>query len=401
MSKNRNKRKQRFKQIQSSLTKVRELTKEIVRLEDLDKDTSEPFNQLFETADWLVDTGASEQMEDIIYSGISDREAEIIKFVINETVYRLECSTDKGEPVTITPFAIPISILVPMEYKSKIESVTGLPNTVVEASSTKLIRKGWKLGDEPSIILDNRLWRSDLPEWRGHVAIRKYLTGIAAYLMKLSPAIQPLTRSKNQYKPTADAKGDEGGYFLITRAFTGVVVSGNDDIDMAIYGYNSVENLPDTVDPPELVFMNEFAVMCEHELESLGIKDAVVHPISPSPMELWEVPENALQFERITDINQKATNAVKKLGGAPINGCLKMVLIGDEVHVKDIKLLAYEEGASQPFFTYIWNIVHELETPASVMEDVVRVTMEVLGISNIEVVGKEIHEFMKIGSSLS
>ncbi len=384
MSKHR-KNKLKFKAIQSSLVKITHLAKEIVLLEDQEKDTSKPLDQLFYTVEWLVNKRASERIEDILYSDIGDREIEIIKFVIAETVYRLECPTDNGEGVTITPFAIPIAIVAPIEYRSKLESLASLPKIAIDTASTKLIRNGLNLGAEPTILLDNRLWRSDIQEWKQHNAVRNYLIGIAAYLSKISPVIPPLTPIKRT-KIRVNNRHNENKFYLVTRSFTGAIISNNDEIDMALFGYNRVENLPDGVDPPELVFMNEFTLTCIHELESLGIKNANVLPISPWPLELWQVPEEALHFQRVLDIQQQATNAVEKLGGAPRNGSLEIVLLSDEENIMNIKLLAYEENASKPFFTYIWNIIHELEDPDTVTDDIIKIATDILKIRNFKVV---------------
>ncbi len=343
MSKYR-KNKLKLKEIQSSLVKITHLAKEIVLLEDQEKDTSKPLGQLFYIVDWLVNKRASDRIEDILYCNISEREIEIIKYVITETVYRLECPTDNEEGITITPFAIPIAIIAPIAYKSKLESLTSLPKTAMDTASSKLIRNGLNLGAEPTILLDNRLWRSDIQEWKQHTAVRDYLIGIALYLSKISPVIRPLTAIKRT-KIKMNNQHDENKFYLITRSFTGAVISNDDEIDLALFGYNRVENLPDGVDPPEMVFMNEFALTCKHELENLGIKNADVLPISPWPLELWQVPEETLHFQRVLDIQQQATHAVKKLGGAPRNGSLEIVLLPDEEHMIDIKLLAYEEHA--------------------------------------------------------
>ena len=382
----KNKRKNRELNIQAQLNELKHLVNEIAELEEKDMDATDPLDKLFNIVEWLTDNKASERIENVL-QGMNDDEIKLIRFVINETVYRLECTTTDEKPITIIPFAIPIAILVPVEYESKIKSIQNLPETSITSASTKLIRKGLGLEDEPTIVVDSRLWKTNVPEWRNHAAVRNYLKGIEAYLSKLSPVIPPLVDSKrmekqkNTHGNSNQACSNTDGTFLITRAFTGAVISNNDDIDETMFGYKNIENIPENIEVPESMFMTEFTIACASELEKIGIKDAKVFPLSQWPAELWEVPEIAFHFNRITEIRIKATQAVNKLrGGAPRNGYLKIEPSQDE---KYIKLLAYEEHENKPFFTYTWQIIPELENPDTIIDDIITIAKDTLNIDNI------------------
>lgn len=268
--------------IQKKLKKIKNLVKDVVEIEKKDNIYPDQMNELFGLVEWFVDNNVSNKIYYLL-KDLNDEEIEIIDYLIKETVYRLEFSNDKGDMSTLTPFAIPFVASTRGIYTNEFEFVKSIPNTVDALSSERLIRKGLDLGEEPDIAIDNRLWRMDLKEWNDHNAVIDYLKSALECLLQ-KKTFRPLSKIKTK---KINIENPEDTLYVMFKSVVGFVISSDDMIDDKIF--ENEENKDNNL-------MNEFAVMCEKEFQSMGFKDACVCAMSRCPIELFEVPLLADEF---------------------------------------------------------------------------------------------------------
>lgn len=341
-------------------------------------DAKEFYGKLFDTVEWLIEHNAYEQIQGIS-DGIDDDESEVINDIINDVVYRFEYPVDDGkggiDSLIVTPFAIPIMIMAPITYMGHIARLKELPKTIVETTSTKLLRNCLDLGLEPTTIIDNRLWKNDEAGWDNFGIIMQYLRGFIANISNLSPTVQSL-KVRNASRPNKHIE-EQDSLYAITGTITGVVISEDVDIDAKLFGYVDTEK-----GIMENSFTNEFAISCESELNSMGIEDVRVQPLSPWPVELWEVPEIVVHFIHILDLRKKANQAASE---TPYSGGNRTIsIVPDQKNdAIIIRILVYDEHLNKPFFTYTWDVAHGLETPESVIDDIMRICTEELKVNNV------------------
>jgi hypothetical protein len=268
--------------IQEKLRKIKNLVKDVVEIEKKDNIYPDQMNELFDLVEWLVDNSVSNKIYYLL-KDLNDDEIEIIDYLIRETVYRLEFLNNKGEASVLTPFAIPFVTSTRGIYANSLEFVKSIPNTVNTLSSERLIRKGLDLGEEPHIVVDNRLWRMDLKEWNDHNAVSDYLISALECLLQ-KKTFRPLSKIKTKKINIDDP---EDTLYVMFKSIVGFIISSDDMIDDKIFG--NEENKDNNL-------MNEFAVICEKEFQSMGFKDTSVCAMSIYPIELFEIPLLADEF---------------------------------------------------------------------------------------------------------
>jgi len=335
-------------------------------------------DNVFNTVEWLIEHHAYEEIQNI-YDELDENEIEAIDDAINIIVYRFEYFVEdsKGDidSIVVTPFAVPMMIMVPMKYKDRVTHLEGLPKSVTETASTKFLRNCLDLCAEPSIIIDGKLWRNDEAGWDDFDVIMQYLRGFIMYASKMS-SIVPSLKVRN-VKDNNERIEEKDEMYVLTRTITGLVISGDIDIDSKLFGYNDAEK-----GVMENHFTREFAVSCESELNGIGIKGAKVLPLSQWPIELWEVPETAIHFVHILDLRKMAACAESD---TPYKGRNRTLKIGVDQKREsvDVKLSVYDERFDEPFFTYTWDVAYGLETPESVLDDIMRICTEELSVSEV------------------
>ena len=341
-------------------------------------DAEECHRKLFDTVDWLVEHCAYDQIGDV-YNELNDDEIEAMDNIIHDIVYRFEypVKDSKGDidSIVVTPFAIPIMIMVPIIYRDRVPRLKELNGEVTERSSAKLLRNCLNLGAEPTVIIDGRLWRNDEAGWEDFDAVIQYIKGFVMYVSNLSPTVSSLkVRSVRNRGERAEEKD---GMYCFTRTITGMVMSGDVNIDLQLFGYNDAEK-----GIVENHFANEFAIICESDLNSVGIKGAKVLLLSQWPIELWEVPETVISFVHILYLRKEAARAESETPYSGGNRTLK-ILIYHKNDAVDVKLSVYDDCCSEPFFKYTWDVVYGLETPESVLDNIMRICKEELRVNNM------------------
>jgi hypothetical protein len=99
-------------------------------------------------------------------------------------------------------------------------------------------------------------------------------------------------------------------------------------------------------------------------------------------LELFEVPEEAIALHRSMEIESNLARA--KASEPDIhNPVVYLSFHGEELDIiEEIRIAAYAFPTSQkPFFTYVWEVVPELEDPDEVAERIIEQIAKPLGAS--------------------
>ena len=380
------------RRIKDYISDLKEFVKKVSQYEKQYKDdgienpdAEELYHKLFRTVRWLVDNDAFEQMKNSC-NKMDDDEIYIIEDIINDIVYRFEYPVEDNEgniySLIVTPFAIPITIVAPIVYAERIASLENLPKTIEDVRSSKLIRNCLNLGAEPITLVDGRLWKNDEVGWEDFGLVRRYLKGIVANISNLSPTV-PSLKIRNISRSNRHVEKRDVSTYVITRTLVGTVISENVDIENKLFGCDDNENSDDNEKEIAInSFMKEFSILCENELKSMDIEDVTVRPLSPWPIELFEVPDTVVRFSNMLDFSQRVSLAARETQYS--GGDRTLNIIPDDINrVTIMNLLVYDNNSNKPFFTYTWNIANGLENPESIVDNIVTLCTKELKVNKI------------------
>ncbi len=351
--------------VQKSIRRIRALA------EATGKDTL-PI-ELLDEVESLVDQGSDKQIHRLLDDlELSEEAWTAIDYCLQEAGYRLRAWSSgedhAPEPFVVIPFAVMFSIPVLNEEMRSFP--TTLPATVREASEKRIIRRALGLGQNPTVYLDDRLYCTDIPHWRQESVTRRYIKSFVEYAKGKIARPTPLAVTSKRSARGGFGELDIGEVNILHRALCGVVVAqenGTGKLESRLFNEMKADRV------------SEFGRVIRSELASRGLHAEVEVSVFPHLAELWQVPEIGLQLQRHLHLNIETEVAMQRLldmvePGEVIAPVLYVSHHGGEEMVREIRLAAYSsEEAKEPFFTYVWQIAHELEEPDDVSEGVMEI----------------------------
>ncbi|MCI0486450.1 MAG: hypothetical protein L0229_07600 [Blastocatellia bacterium] len=341
----------------------------------------------FDDVLWMVERGFEWQVYELIdEEEFEDKTYAALEFALHEAGYRLympalhetdrrEPSDEEGSQSVMVPFAFIFAVPVLMEDANNFP--TRLPMTIRRASKKKIIRRILGLDGTDSVFLDNRLYRVDHYEWRRESAARRYMLSLASHVKDPDTRFQPLARD---YKKAAGFAGrlDLDKISILQRAVCGAVL-----VSEGVYDDKEMEVEERLFEEREEGELDELARIIKEELASHLAGPELDVFILPRFVELDEVPESGLYLQRTIDISLEIERAMQSLletvqSGEIIEPLLYVSRHGEDDMVEELRLAAYaREGEDEdPFFTYVWEVVHELEDPEEVSETIVDISKQ-------------------------
>ncbi|MEW6207334.1 MAG: hypothetical protein AB1631_03140 [Acidobacteriota bacterium] len=329
--------------------------------------------ELFDEVASLVDQGHDKPIHSLIDNlELSEKTWTAIDYCLQEAGYRLHVwSSPEGkepEPVIVIPFAVLFSIPV-LDEEMKIFP-NSLPRTVREASEKRIIRRSLGLGQKPTVYLDNRIYCTDIPHWRQESITRRYLKSFVEYARGKAAKPTPLAVTSKRSARGGFGELDIGEVNILHRALCGVVIAsenGAGKLEGKLFNEMKADHVA------------ELGRLIRAEIASLGLQNEIDVSVFPHLAELWQVPEIGLQLQRHLHLNIETEVAMQRLldmvePGEVIAPVLYASHHGGEELIREIRLAAYSsEEAKDPFFTYVWQIAHELEQPEDVSEGVMEI----------------------------
>jgi hypothetical protein len=326
---------------------------------------------LIDEVEGLVDEGKEKHIHRMLgEEELSEEVFTTIESCLHEAGYRLfgwlSTSGKRPEPVVLVPFALLFSIPIPIEWANFFPST--LPDTVKQAVEKNLFRRALALGRKPTVYFDDRLYPVDLTQWRKESITRRYLKSFFDFIEKRSRKPAPLTRAPRK---ASYGEIELGEVSIINRAICGVVAVHEEDawkVEDRVFGEMKSD------------YVEQLIASIRDELESLDFHTEVEPSIFPQPVELWQVPEIGLQLERHLILSIETEVAMQRLlemvePGEPIAPVMYVSHHGKGQSLRELRLAAYSsESAEDPFFTYVWELVQELEQPEEVSEGILEVS---------------------------
>jgi hypothetical protein len=329
--------------------------------------------ELFDEVTFLVDQGNDKQIHRLLDDlELSEEAWAAIDHCLQEAGYRLRLwsTPEDKEPESfiLIPFAIMFSIPVLVEEMKSFP--TNLPATAQEASEKKIIRRALGLGQKPTVYLDDRLYYTDIPQWRQESVTRRYIKSFAEYARGERPKPLPLAVTSRRSARGGFGELDVGEVNILHRVLCGAVMAyenGTGILESRLFNEMKADRV------------SEMGNLIRDELASLGLHKEVEVSVFPHLAELWQVPEIGLQLQRHLHLNIETEVAMQRLldmvePGEVIAPVLYASHHGGDELVREIRLAAYSsEEAREPFFTYVWQIAHELEQPEDVSEGLIEI----------------------------
>lgn len=351
--------------IQKSITRIRALAEAM-------GDAPLPA-ELLDEVESLVDQGSDKQIHRLLDDmELSEEAWTTIDYCLQEAGYRLRAwsfpQDKEPETFVVIPFAVMFSIPV---LKEEMRSFPiRLPATVQEASEKKIIRRALGLGQKPTIYLDDRLYCTDIPHWRQESVTRRFIKSFVEFARGEITKPLPLAVTSKRSARGGFGELDIGEVNILHRVLCGVVVArenGTGKLESRLFNEMKADRV------------SELGNMIRAELASLGLHTEVEVSVFPHLAELWQVPEIGLQLQRHLHLSIETEVAMQRLldmvqPGEVIAPVLYVSHHGGEELIREIRLAAYSsEEAKEPFFTYVWQIAHELEQPDDVSEGVMEI----------------------------
>jgi hypothetical protein len=365
MAEKKKKTSRKNRDVEEAITRIRALAEAVVD-DDLPA-------ELFDEIASLVDQGQDKPIHGLIDNlELSESTWMAIDYCLQDAGYRLRVwSAPEGkepEPVIVIPFGVLFSIPVLDEEIKRFPA--SLPRTVREASEKRIIRRALSLGQKPTIYLDDRIYCTDIPQWRQESVTRRYLKSFVDYIKGKASRPAPLAVTSKRSARGGFGELDIGEVNILHRALCGVVIAGEN-------GAGKLEGK--LFNEMKADYVAELGSLIRAEFASLGLRAEVDVSVFPHLTELWEVPEVGLQLQRHLHLNIETEAAMQRLldmaePGEVIAPVLYASHHGGEELVREIRLAAYSsEEAREPFFTYVWQIAHELEQPDDVSEGIMEI----------------------------
>jgi len=334
--------------------------------------TADRLGDLVEVVGWLLDHGHQRGLLEML-DHLPDDQADRLQFALEEAGYRLPVTircTDGSEAEGLAiPFAWLLLLGVPGGEIHKLSGDLQLAEAALERC-LKLLRRELALGEAPTLVLSGKLYRVDEPFWDSPQEVRSWLKRMLAYLEGLCPP--PFFRTEG-----TKSEAPEGEMVLAVRALTGLAIASQlRELESALFR-DQWEDAPRAVISQCAV--EELGEIIARGLEELGYHGWEVTPMA-MPLELFEVPEAGLALYRASVIRLKVEQALCKEGRLP-DPVVYVSFHGKGV-VKEVRIAAYPSPIStRPFFTYVWEVVSQLETPDAVMDTIVGQVVKPLGAS--------------------
>ncbi len=345
-------------------------------------------DELFDDVLWMVERGLEEKVYQLIEEEEYDEEVlDVLAMALHEAGYRLylsfvpaskqeKASVREEIPAIMIPFAIIFA--VPVLIGEAASFPTELPLTIKRAAEDRIIRDALGLDEGGSIFLDDRLYRVDHTEWRQESAAREYLNSLASYLTKSKKKFPPLAADYNDPPQFHGDPYQLERMSIIQRAVCGAVLTNQGE-----EGEEALEFEDHIFGESEEGRFDALGNLIKEELASHMAGPEFDVFVYPYLVELNEVPESGLQLQRTIQISLETERAMQNLlEMAPPGEVIEPLLYvsrhgGDEV-VEEIRLAAYGREAEdeEPFFTFVWEIVHELEDPEDVSEAIVEISKQ-------------------------
>lgn len=335
---------------------------------------------------WMVEQGLEWKVYELMDETEFEEETyDALEFALHEAGYRLylpdanlsdRIPSDEGEsPATLIPFAFIFA--VPVLIEDAEDFPAHIPKAIKHISQKRIIRRMLDLEETDSVMLDNRLYRVDHNEWRRESAARRYIVSMLSHVKRKEMRFSPLARD---YKRSAGIGGrlELDKISILQRVICGAVLASegaDEDRDMDVEERLFGEREDGQFD--------ELARVIKKELNAQATGAGFDVFILPRFVELDEVPECGLQLQRSIHISLEIERAMQTLleiapSGEVIEPLLYVSRHGEDDLVSELRLAAYarESEDEDPFFTYIWEVAHELEDPEEVSETIVDISKQ-------------------------
>ena len=367
------------KAVEKSLARIRALASALSLSDDIPE-------ALFKEVSWLIEEGHAERImqlteeEDLTHSA-----AEVINFVIRESGYRLivvKNSDEIGEEevgeddvgeddveLIVIPIAIIVIMLDSVQRARQFPEV--LPETTRALGEGGLLARAFDLPDGTKLIIDSRVYRPERDEWQDVDSARRYQKSFADLAMGLSGDLDPfISESSNESDlfDTLEDYADSEEVIPSHRIICGAAIARSGEqvvlIEELLFHFD-----PEKEHADRLSFIADL-IRTEADLPESG-GDPKLFVLS-RPVELWQVPEVVLSNYRYFDTASSIMQARNKLlvmaqPGRAIQPVMYVSYHGPEgadiFEAEELRLAAYVHGikGEEPFFTYVWKVIPELE----------------------------------------
>ena len=336
---------------------------------------------------WMVEHGLEWKIYQLMdEEGFEEETYAALDFALHEAGYRLytlnpfrpsRTESDDGEEPEAVVIGFAFIFAVPILIEDARNFPTRIPKTIRRASKERIIRQILGLDESDSVFLDDRLYRVDHYEWRRESAARQYMTSMASHVKDPDMRFQPLARD---YKRAAGFAGrlDLDKISILQRVVCGAVMVGE-----GVYDEKESEVEDSLFEEREEGELDELARLIKEELAMHLTGPELDVFILPRFVELDEVPESGLHLQRSIHISLEIERAMQTLletvpSGEIIEPLLYVSRHGETDMVEELRLAAYaREGEDEdPFFTYVWEVVHDLEDPEEVSETIVDISKQ-------------------------
>jgi len=353
--------------------RIGERWEELKRLARIAQPTQEQVNPLVKVAAWLMDQGQGGKLLDLLAETKDEDAWNNLSFALEEAGYRLEVGY-RGKLETLIPFAWPIAFCIPPEGREELAKRIQFPEeTLLEIA--KFIRKGFHLSEEASIVIFAKLYRFDRTEWQNPVCARQFLKNFTLYTQGLCSALSPFFEEKEKVEAPS-------GYLLIRRILMGIISTEDaEEVEKRIF-LDEWEDEP----RPELSEedIRKGTEIVTQGLAHIGLRGWKVFP-NPMLHEFYEIPGACLALHRVEEI----TLSVELLKADKVemhNPVAYMSMHGEDPElpelVEEIRIAVYPDPSSRsPMFTYVWEIIPDLEDPDWVTDAMIEEIVKPLGAS--------------------
>lgn len=351
---------------------------------------------LWLAVEWMIDNRQEKRLYNLLEDDeLTDTGFDMLTFLLEDIGYRFGVTVQtKGQSgrqriteLEFIPLAIVFAALVPIDEINSIP--TELPETVAHLIKEKFLRRICDIDDQHSINFDTRLYHVDHKEWGEESAVRAYikshfqfLTGSMADIVPLSNDYEKisLTRMINHHKEEEDKEG----YVLFLRAFCATVtVEGEEEaleVEDRLFGYNR-ETADEKQERQSENIWQELEESIAGEIEDAGISNIPQVFIYPTPVEFWDVPKIALMMQRNISLRISMEEALDELlanhsGTEPITPSLYVSHHGNDGDIQEVRVAAYADVSSPPFFTYVWQVDPSYDEPDEIANMIIDIAGE-------------------------
>jgi len=248
-------------------------------------------DQLFEDVAWLVARGRDRAVSRLLADlALPEEGRDVLELALEEAGYRLPAVLKNQDGSFQPGWLIPFALLTVLTVGSRPSALpVGLSQDAIDRlTEGRLLRQVLRVGEDPLLVIDGRLYRIDHEAWLRPSVVRSYLERVLWFGAGLAGGVPPLFRSSPDPPGWTVLQRMESGQlvFVAIRALIGGALAPEGEPAIRLEERLFGETLP-----PEA--FHPIEGLLAGELEAAGCQP-VVPPSLIGPVELYDVPATGL-----------------------------------------------------------------------------------------------------------